>query len=76
MNGIKSSHAVGEAYKMNTAHDPRKRNIHDPEGKYQWASEVDRKKLLYNCITAGGAVLGALGFLVGIYMLVFLGMLL
>jgi hypothetical protein len=64
------NHAVGECYK------PAALNIHDPDNKYVWADEVDRKKLLYNCITAGGAALGALGFLVGIYCLVFLGMLL
>jgi hypothetical protein len=35
----KSNWAVGEAYKLNTAHDPRKRNIHDPENQYVWADE-------------------------------------
>ncbi len=69
----KSNWAVGEAYKMNTAHDPRKRNIHDPDNKYVWA---DEKTLLCNCITIAGAALGALGFITGIYCLVFLGMLL
>jgi hypothetical protein len=33
----KSNWAVGEAYKMNTTHDPRKRNIHDPDHQYVWA---------------------------------------
>jgi hypothetical protein len=36
---------------MNTAHDPRKRNIHDPENQYVWADELDSKKLLWNSIT-------------------------
>jgi len=69
----KANWAVGEAYKMNTAHDPRKRNIHDPDNKYVWA---DEKTLLCNCITLVGGALGALGFITGIYCLVFLGMLL
>ena len=74
----KSNWAVGEAYKMNTAHDPRKRNIHDPENAYKWvdSNKLASKKLLWNSITVVGAALGALGFIVGIYSLVFLGMLL
>ena len=74
----KSNWAVGEAYKMNTAHDPRKRNIHDPENVYKWvdSNKLASKKLLWNSITVVGAALGALGFIVGIYCLVFLGMLL
>ena len=74
----KSNWAVGEAYKMNTAHDPRKRNIHDPENAYKWvdSNKLASKKLLWNSITVVGAALGALGFIVGIYCLVFLGMLL
>ena len=72
----KSNWAVGEAYKLNTAHDPRKRNIHDPENQYVWADELDSKKLLWNSITVIGAALGVLGLFTGIYCLVFLGMLL
>ena len=34
----KSNWAVGEAYKMNTARDPRKRNIHDPHDMHVWAN--------------------------------------
>jgi hypothetical protein len=66
----KSNWTVGEAYKMNTAHDPRKRNIHDPENKYAWKEEE-----LPAWVWMARA-LGALGFITGIYCLVFLGMLL
>ena len=62
------NHAVGECYKPHS-----KLNIHDPDNKYVWA---DEKTLLCNCITLVGGALGALGFLTGIYCLVFLGMLL
>ena len=72
----KANWAVGEAYKMNTAHDPRKRNIHDPDNKYVWVDAAASKKLLSNSITLVGGALGALGFITGIYCLVFLGMLL
>ena len=68
----KSNWAVGEAYKMNTAHDPRKRNIHDPDNQYVWADEVAEVPAWVWVMRA----LGAFGFMVGIYCLVFLGMLL
>jgi hypothetical protein len=66
-----SNHAVGECYKPHS-----KLNIHDPDNKYVWADVVARKKLLSNSITLVGGALGALGFITGIYCLVFLGMLL
>ena len=68
INSTKSNHAVGECYKPHS-----KLNIHDPDNKYVWA---DEKTLLCNCITLVGGALGALGFITGIYCLVFLGMLL
>lgn len=65
------NHAVGECYKMNTAHDLRQTlNIHDPDNQYIWADEGEGW-----VIWAGRALFG-IGFLVGIYCLVFLGMLL
>jgi len=66
----KSNWAVGEAYKMNTARDPRKRNIHDPHDQYQWADE----NLPWWAWPL--RLLGGLAFIAGIYSLVFLGMLL
>jgi len=68
----KSNWAVGEAYKMNTAHDPRKRNIHDPDNQYVWA-DADAEVPAWVWVMRA---LGAFGFMVGIYCLVFLGMLL
>ena len=72
--------AVGEAYKASGQYKAgefidlrRDLNIHDPENQYVWADASASKKLLWNSITA---VLGGLGFIVGIYCLVFLGMLL
>ena len=65
------NHAVGECYKPHS-----KLNVHDPDNKYVWADELASKKLLSNSITIAGAALGALGFITGIYCLVFLGMLL
>jgi hypothetical protein len=68
----KSNWAVGEAYKMNTNHDPRKRNIHDPENQYVWADEgIEGVVYLDNASTRR-----TVGFITGIYCLVFLGMLL
>ena len=64
-NNTKPNHAVGEVYKPQA-----KLNTHDPENQYQWEDE------------GGGwfiwamRALGAVGFVVGIYSLVFLGMLL
>lgn len=79
----KSNWAVGEAYKVTGQYKAgefvdlhRHLNIHDPENQYVWADELDSKKLLWNSITVIGAALGALGFITGIYCLVFLGMLL
>lgn len=68
----KSTWAVGEAYKMNGTNDPRKRNIHDPDHQYVWADEGAEVPAWVWVMRA----LGALGFLVGIYSLVFLGLLL
>lgn len=77
------NHAVGECYKATGQYkagefiDLRQTlNIHDPENKYIWARELDRKKLLSNSITIAGAALFSVGFLVGIYCLVLLGLLL
>ena len=79
----KSNHAVGECYKASGQYKAgefidlrRDLNIHDPENQYVWADAAASKKLLWNSITVLGAVLGGLGFIVGIYCLVFLGMLL
>jgi len=62
-NNIKPNHAVGEAYKLQT---PR---VHDPDGLYAWEERVPVWVWVMRA-------LGALGFMVGIYCLVFLGMLL
>jgi hypothetical protein len=59
------NHAVGECYKPHA-----NLNLHDPENKYVWADEG----LPAWVWMARG--LGALGFITGIYCLVFLGMLL
>jgi len=59
------NHAVGECYKPNA-----KLNIHDPENQYVWADEGE------GWFIWTMRALGALGFMVGIYCLVFLGMLL
>jgi len=67
----KSNWAVGEAYKMNTAHDPRKRNIHDPDHQYVWADEVAEVPAWVWVMRA----LGVVGFFVGIYMLTLLAFL-
>ena len=62
-NNIKPNHAVGEVYK------PSDLNIHDPHGLYAWEERVPVWVWVMRA-------LGALGFMVGIYCLVFLGMLL
>lgn len=59
------NHAVGEVYKPHA-----KLNIHDPENKYAWKDEGE------GWLIWTGRALGALGFITGIYCLVFLGMLL
>jgi len=61
----KSNHAVGEVYKPHSD-----LNIHDPDNKYVWADEGE------GWFIWTMRALGGLGFLVGIYCLVFLGMLL
>lgn len=66
----KSNWAVGECYRTNANQDPRKRNIHDPENQYVWADEGE------GWFIWTMRALGALGFITGIYCLVFLGMLL
>jgi hypothetical protein len=68
----KSNWAVGECYHTNANQDPRKRkrNIHDPENQYVWADEGE------GWFIWTMRALGALGFITGIYCLVFLGMLL
>ena len=67
----KSNWAVGEAYKMNTAHDPRKRNIHDPDNQYVWADAGAEVPAWVWVMRA----LGVVGFFVGIYMLTLLAFL-
>jgi hypothetical protein len=67
----KSNWAVGEAYKMNTAHDPRKRNIHDPDNQYVWA-DADAEVPAWVWVMRA---LGVVGFFVGIYMLTLLAFL-
>ena len=57
----RSKHAVGECYKT--------LNIHDPHEQYVWEERVPVWVWVMRA-------LGALGFMVGIYCLVFLGMLL
>ena len=64
-NSVKPNHAVGECYKPHT-----KLNIHDPENKYAWEDEGE------GWFIWTMRALGALGFLTGIYCLVFLGRLL
>ena len=59
------NHAVGEVYKPHA-----KLNIHDPENKYAWKDEGE------GWFIWTMRALGALGFITGIYCLVFLGMLL
>ena len=65
INSTKSNHAVGECYKPHA-----KLNIHDPDNKYVWADEGE------GWFIWTMRALGALGFITGIYCLVFLGMLL
>jgi len=67
----KSNWAVGEAYKMNTTHDPRKRNIHDPDHQYVWA-DADAEVPAWVWVMRA---LGVVGFFVGIYMLTLLAFL-
>jgi len=67
----KSNWAVGEAYKMNTTHDPRKRNIHDPDNQYVWA-DADAEVPAWVWVMRA---LGVVGFFVGIYMLTLLAFL-
>jgi len=67
----KSNWVVGEAYKMNTAHDPRKRNIHDPDNQYVWA-DADAGVPAWVWVMRA---LGVVGFFVGIYMLTLLAFL-
>jgi hypothetical protein len=56
------NHAVGEVYK------PQTLRVHDPDGLYAWEERVPVWVWVMRA-------LGALGFMVGIYCLVFLGML-
>ena len=62
-DNIKPNHAVGEVYK------PQTLRVHDPDGLYVWEERVPVWVWVMRA-------LGALGFMVGIYCLVFLGMLL
>jgi len=68
----KPAWTVGEAYKMNATQDPRERNTHDPDNKYQWREEEPP----VSAWVWAGRALFTVGFLTGIYSLVFLGMLL
>lgn len=52
----KSNWAVGEAYTMNTARDPRKRNIHDPHNQYVWA---DAEPAWFKVLQVLGVIAGA-----------------
>ena len=61
-NNVRPNHAVGEVYK------PTALNTHDPYGLYAWEERVPVWVWVM-------AALGALGFMVGIYCLVFLGLL-
>ena len=58
-NNIKPNHAVGEVYKP---------NIHDPHEMYRWQDEEANVPAWVWAMR----VLGALGFVVGIYMLTLL----
>lgn len=62
---LKPNHAVGECYKPQST-----MNIHDPDNKYRWADEPTP------ALVWVGRALFSVGFLTGIYCLVFLGMLL
>lgn len=73
----KSTWAVGEAYKASGQYKAgefidlhRDLNIHDPEGKYRWQDEEANAPAWVWAMRA----LGALGFLVGIYGFVLLGL--
>ena len=61
------NHAVGECYKPHSM-----LNIHDPDNQYVWADEAAPVPALVWV----GRALFTVGFLTGIYCLVFLGMLL
>jgi len=61
-NNVRPNHAVGEVYKLQT---PR---VHDPDGLYAWEERVPVWVWVLR-------VLGALGFMVGIYMLTVLAFL-
>jgi hypothetical protein len=61
-NNVRPNHAVGEVYK------PQTLRVHDPDGLYAWEERVPVWVWVMRA-------LGALGFMVGIYCLVFLGML-
>ena len=68
-----SNHAVGEVYKAGEFIDLRRDlNIHDRDNQYVWADEGAEAPAWVWVMRA----LGALGFMVGIYCLVFLGLLL
>ena len=60
----KSNWAVGEAYKMNTARDARKRNIHDPHDMYVWA---DNKPWWLTPLQVLGVVATGIGLTVCLY---------
>jgi hypothetical protein len=62
-NNTRPNHAVGEVYK------PAALNTHDPHEMYAWEKTVPAWVWALRA-------LGALGFITGIYCLVFLGMLL
>ena len=56
-------------WRTDSIYKPSDLNIHDPHEMYKWEEPVSGW-------VRAGRVLGALGFVVGIYCLVFLGMLL
>ena len=75
----KSNHAVGEAYKASGQYKAgefidlhRDLNTHDPYNQYRWQDEEANAPAWVWAMR----LLGTLGFFVGIYCLVFLGVLL
>lgn len=59
-------------WRTDSIYKPSDLNIHDPHNQYRWQDEEANAPAW----VWAGRVLGALGFVVGIYCLVFLGMLL
>ena len=66
--------STGERHERRNAKDgfPRDLNIHDPDNKYRWQEEEAQAPAWVWAMRG----LGVVGFVVGIYCLVFLGLLL